>query len=415
MHATKRIDTSQDYDHRDLGLIDNGFDLPSVIVGPSSEDYQPQFTRSSEAPNSDTAVAPQRRKARMPKVLPIDYTTELRNSDLLSMSNTYTVRMSEERQTMLAKKAAKQIKNNPLHFILSNGINGVGAGIGKSHGKTPLSNMFSGTALFELVTGRALELRGQKRESEEEDPDTERRRVRPRLDENDQIGRGDWMEPHEDDDLLQLDNAEMGRDASDGREDMTLPWNNITTSLRGSSALHGALGSVTGLQGSAAGSLGRRGSRMISASPLHGRPRLSGLEPLLATGGFESDAVFGGELGALGGPSVDTEFEMFDGGATVHTQTAAWNSWQQSLLARESINFLGFIENAIHEGRAINDQFEDHATSVDFEELLPTSSTSRVVAAQALMHVLSLATKSLINANQVEEYGAIKLNLVHIM
>jgi meiotic recombination protein REC8 len=351
----------------------------------------------------------------VPKILPIDYTTELRNSDLLSMSNTYPTRMFEERQTLLAKKAAKQTRNDPFHFILGYGINGVGAGIGRSHGETPLSSMFTGTALFELITGRTLEIQGRKREREDDGSDNGQRRVRPRVDRDDQIGRGGEMEPHEDGVLMQLDDVEIGRDASGGREDMTLPWNNITASVRGSSVLRGAPGSVPGLPGSAAGSFSRCGSRMISASPLHGRPRLSGLEPLIATEGSESDAMLGNEFGAFGRPSGDTEFEIYGEGADVDTQMAARNSWQQSALERQCTNFLGFIENAIDEKRAKDEQVGKYADSVNFEELLPPSSNSRIVAAQALMHVLTLATKNVITAKQADEYGTIELCLIYTM
>jgi meiotic recombination protein REC8 len=379
---------------------------------PASDGSHLQINRSSEAPQSDTAVAPQRRKARLPKVIALDYTTELRNRDLLSMSNTYLARMAGERQALHAKKAAKQAKHNPHHWILDGGINYVGYGIGKSHGKTPLSYLFSGNALFEFATGRTLETRGKKRESEGDESTFVQRRVRSRVDGEDQVGRGGESGQHEDDFPTQVDDVEIGRDASVGDGDVSnFPWN-VTASVHGSSVQRGLSGSAPGLPGSVAGSLGRRGNRMVSASPLHGRARFSDLEPLIVTEGFESDVMLGNEFGAYERPSGDTEFEMYDPEANPSTQTATRMSGQQPILDQQSANFLGFIASAIDERHTTGNDARSAVDNVEFEELLLPHANSQIVAAQALLHVLTLATKNFITASQLEEYGAIELRLI---
>jgi meiotic recombination protein REC8 len=412
---TDQLTPSQDVDQVDINARIGDALIPSGGAESSSIGYRPQINRSSEIPQSDSAAAPMRRKARLPKVIALDHATELRNRDLLSMSNTYLARMSKERLDLLAKKAAKQAKNDPLRWILGGGVNGVGNGIGRSYGKTPLSNMFSGHELFGFVTGRVLEIRGQKRESEGDGSADAQRNVRPRLDEEDQVGRGDGLGPYEDGFIMHVDDVEVGRDATDGVGDVSnFPWN-VTASLRGSSVLRGLQGSALGLPGSITGSIGRRGSRVVSASPLHGHARLSGLESLIVTEGFESDAFLGNEFGGLGAPSGDTEFDMYYPGANANTLDMAEVTYQQSALDRENANFLGFMGDTINEKQVKGDQAGTIFDSIEFEELLPPNANSRVVAAHALLRVLTLATKNLISAIQQEEYGAIELRLIRLV
>ena len=103
------------------------------------------------------------------------------------------------------------------------------------------------------------------------------------------------------------------------------------------------------------------------------------------------------------------DFEHYGPGAVVDTQTAADSQWVRSMLDHEAGNFLAFVETKIAErpGRD-NDEEQDElagaarpgSNSITFEEMLPPSQNSKVVASQALYHILALATKSLINVNQ---------------
>jgi meiotic recombination protein REC8 len=384
-------------------------------TGPVSVSHHPQLDDTSEVPHSTSAAAPQRRRHKVSKVIAFDQTIELRNRDLLYMNNSYLDRMTEERQKILSKKAAKQVKDGSLRWILGGGINGVGNGIGMSHGMTPLSELFSGIALFEFVTGRTLETRGQKRESEGSDT-VDARHIRPRLHKESQVGRDTEIGLGYDTQRMSLDDMEVGRNTPNALGDISssMPWN-FAASIRGSSVHHGLPGSGPGVPGSVAGSIGRHGSRMISASPLHGRPRLSGLEPFVAIEGLESDFILGGELAAFVGPSDDAEYEMYARGAEVDNQTASKTSWQKTILDQESNNFLEFIKNAIAEKRVRGDQAHIEVDSVEFEEMFSPNGNSRVLAARALLNVLILATKHLIVASQFEEYGSIHIHLQPVM
>jgi meiotic recombination protein REC8 len=387
--------------------INDGYDLPGP-TGLSSDALNAPTHRSSDQAHSDSASAPQRRKARVPKAIPRDRHIELCSKELIAMNNEYLANMAQQRQERRARKAVKLSKDSALSWILGSGINGVGKGLGASHGKTPLADMFSGDALYKMITGISLQPQSQKRDSEGDESEDARRRVRPRLTEEDQIGRGADMQFDEGNYLMQGDDLETGREAPEGIEDISsaMPWN---LSIRGSSISRGL---QSGKPGSITGSFGRRRSRMASASPLHGRGVVSSHELLPRIEGLDSEAYIGGEFGGLEEPTASDEFELYGPAARVDTQTAAQSSWQKAALDRESNNFLDFIENAIDEKRIAlqtADPLADVTENVEFGELLPPNKNSRVVAAQALLHVLTLEMKNCITVKQLEAYGPITL------
>lgn len=177
--------------------------------------------------------------------------------------------------------------------------------------------------------------------------------------------------------------------------------------------------SVPGMGGVGPSPLDRRASRITSASPLLGRgpQRYSSLELPIAD-----------ETGELGGdrPLSDDqafeEFQLYGPGAAVSTQTAADSQWLKSTLNQEASNFLAFVEAQIAALPAPEDDEEDELSgpiqpkpSVTFEELLPPQQNTKIVAAQALYHVLALATKSLLVVKQDPADGLIDLSLPTLM
>ena len=155
---------------------------------------------------------------------------------------------------------------------------------------------------------------------------------------------------------------------------------------------------------------------MPSASPLvgRGRQRYSSLERPLAADDHDE---------MLGDPRMSDnealeEFQLFGPGAAVSTQTAADSQWVRSALNQEASNFLAFVEAQIGAIPAAEDDEEDELSgqpepkaSITFEEMLPPQHNTRIVASQALYHVLALATKSLINVKQDPADGPIDLSL----
>lgn len=163
-----------------------------------------------------------------------------------------------------------------------------------------------------------------------------------------------------------------------------------------------------------AGSFDRRASRVISASPLLGRGPHRGSSLELPQHGNDEDFL-GGQL-ASNDPALE-DFELYGPAAGVDTQTAAQSQWVQETLGQESTNFLAFVEAELARAPASADDDEDELggearaprTSINFHELLPPAQHSKIVAAQAFHHVLTLANKGLLIVDQVVGYGPIRM------
>lgn len=411
---------------------------------------------SSEIPreheSSESAEAPMRRRRREPRELATDARQELRNADLAAWKDNYLANMSEAAQHKANHKASSVAKKNAAFWVVGSGIGGVGARLGSPTFKSPL-DMFAGDAMMEALTGVPITnssstTRKRGREDEEDETsDNDGRRVRPRDVEDQQIGRGDAI-VIPDDETMEIPGSdvskkslhhstkradidqgiEIGRHAPPPLEDPSMPWNISVSSRAGSIARNHPLGfpsSIGGFPTSGAGplslprqgSLDHRASRLTSASPLvgRGRERYSSLELPI----HEDDD----EL--LGGRHVSDEqalqsFELYGPGAGVATQTAAQSQWVRETLNQEAGNFLEFVTVQIAAiEQPEHDEEEDELAgddlarkeTVSFEELLPPGLHSKIVAAQALHHVLTLGTKSLLTIRQWEPYGQIELGL----
>jgi meiotic recombination protein REC8, fungi type len=213
-----------------------------------------------------------------------------------------------------------------------------------------------------------------------------------------------------------------------------MPWDIFSVSRQGSvrpvgSAAAGMTSSVggpgRGMELGPPPGLSRRGSRLTTASPLQGRgvplplsQRISIIstpdrERLATSGAFgEDDEMLGAELPAVGDES--DEFQFFGPAATVGTQTAAQSQWVAAALDSESKNFLDFMDAQMQaQAPAVAEEEgeagESRRPRATLEGLLPPQEHSRAVAAQAFLHVLTLASKSLVTVRQEEGFGDIEL------
>ena len=164
-----------------------------------------------------------------------------------------------------------------------------------------------------------------------------------------------------------------------------------------------------------AGSLDRRASRIPSASPLVGRGRLrhSSLEIPPAE---DDEELLGGRL--ISDDQAVDDFQLYGPAAAVDTQTAGQSQWMRATLNQEANNFLEFVKAELTALPVLASDDEDELSGdglsrspISFERLLPPSQHSKIVAAQALHHLLALATKSLITVRQDSPYGSINLSL----
>lgn len=206
-----------------------------------------------------------------------------------------------------------------------------------------------------------------------------------------------------------------------------MPWNTYAASSRAGSIRPAP--SAAGVSSSVGGpgpfdiappSVSRRISRLISESPLE-RRRL-GLSSQVGSLVLQEDTDVGGdgddfdiedsELDRRLAGNLDEDFELYGPAAAVSTQEAADSQWLAATLEQEAFNFLSFLETTIQQKEAENELKTDEQQMITFEELLPSQENTNVVAAQGLLHVLSLATKNLIRVRQTEDFGDIMLGVV---
>lgn len=195
----------------------------------------------------------------------------------------------------------------------------------------------------------------------------------------------------------------------------------------GTSSISGApLGGLGGLGGPSS----RPGSRLVSATPSRGRLEVTPTaaptddhdEPvvdLLAIDfndeqGDSSQGSDPAEATAALGPTQ--EYEIFGLAAAMETQEANQPEWIRRTLDREAINFLSFVQASIsravereEEDTQASDKARDDEASIAFDTLLPPATNTRIVAAQGLLHVLTLVTKDMLHAEQDAAFGPIDL------
>lgn len=406
-------------DYMDVDLPLSGDDLPQGEAFPSTSD-QPQSdnTQAYQADESElSADAPMRRKrTRKPKTIPRDVINELRNTDLANWNANYLQNMAEASRIKNAHKAPLQAKKNAEFWVWGSGVGGIGRRAPGASLPTPW-DIFCGDNLYELYTGKDRRETAAKKHDRDSGIDEqmveEARRVRPRLDEDEeQLGRG------QDDEgmiLLGDEEVELPRDEPAALDDQqifsAMPWN-ISASNRGSSAVPRS----TGLQGS----MQQRRSRMVSESPLKNRGQRGNLDALRHLSGDVSLDISGvGQPDPFSSDGIYLEREQIDEeGSPVRVPTRVHEA-----LSAEGGNFLEFIADGINEKRQrirgglepLSDFLQaEAAADVDeilFEELLPPQNNSKMIACQGLLMVLTLGTAGMLNVRQDGAFGEIGLSL----
>ncbi|KAF1942013.1 hypothetical protein EJ02DRAFT_512039 [Clathrospora elynae] len=397
----------------DFDLPIYGDDLPEGEAF-SSAAQQQSSQHSEVVESSETFAAPMRRQRRAPRVLPTDAAVELRNKDLADWSDNYRQNMKSAARLKIQNRAAAQAKKNAEYYVWGAGIGGIGQQLINTKGPNPF-DMFFGDNLFELVTGVSRKkVAGSKHDRDSGIDDAtqeESRRVRQKSGEpEEQAGRGAV------DEGLFLaggdEEVELPREGVTPLDDQqiasAMPWN-ISASIRGSSAIPRS-GRV-GIIGST--DQGKRGSRLVSESPLLGRGRPSALEGLKS---LESDGGNGGDEFGLPGPSSDFP----EPAAPLDTSARV-----REALSAEGENFLTFVTEAIVEKRnraradlgLMSDVLQAEAAAdiedITFEALLPPAENTKMIACQGLMMVLTLGIKGMLDVQQPEDLGDINLKLTN--
>ncbi|KAF2666394.1 hypothetical protein BT63DRAFT_482159 [Microthyrium microscopicum] len=359
----------------DLPMIGDDMPLPSDDLsaptggGPTSSAAIIESVTEEEEFN-----APLRNRVRKP--IQYDRATSFRTHVLKDQMLNYGANMLEASKIHLRNKMPTQAKKNAEHWILGSGLNSITDGVFGSIIQSPLASMFSGIALFEMITGVRLQTTPEKRRAEA-DPTEAERNVRART-ENMEQARG---APQEDDMPMMQDNdIEIPRIGAADLEDPSsaMPWN-ISASLRGSSLPPEYPQSA----------LRSRASRLMGASPLPGRPMHPPIE--------DDDGFMNIDDMPAGLTSTSNDLPV----------PANDSAFLHSVLDKDSRNFLGHVQQAILDKQNDENQRSaqlgaeevdiDHIT---FEELLPPATNNRQIAAMGLLHVLSLGTKSMLRVSQ---------------
>jgi meiotic recombination protein REC8 len=423
--------------------MDEEFILPDAEPFPSfagarraqleSEASAVNPTKSSSI-SAEAQLKTRRRKA--PKPITTDKRVAVTSAEFKSWNEDYLQNMDAAIHLKQAHRAPTLAKKNAYTWVFGNGVGGIGGGIGSSK-LSSLLEMFSGDNLMAAITSAPVPKRSTRASNHplEDDDESETRRVRARQEtEEEQVGRGG-----EDDGFVPVFEesigVEAGRDPQSALEDhaaSAMPWN-ISSSLHsyrnlpgpGSSSAPG-YGIIGGRQSSI---LSSKHGRLTSASPFIGRggidmPDLERIDDLGFPANSTENFIDALELQSIQLTDTQAEdFEIFGPTATVDTQTAQDSYWIKEALARESLNFLEYVKNTLLEKEG--DEVEDDVLmggaesaklrEVGFETLFPPESNSMMVAAQAFHHVLTLATKNLLNVRQAEPYAEIWMSVKELI
>ncbi|KAF5231020.1 hypothetical protein FAUST_9516 [Fusarium austroamericanum] len=303
-----------------------------------------------------------------------------------------------------------QARRNAKTFLFDNGLAGVAKSpLGKTH---PLAGKFSGMALLAQLQGRdpepepELQSRGRRRTSAEAFPDEqdEQRNIRQRTEnenDGDEFGRGHAKDTGAimfGEDLA----PEIGLDAAKGLEDRhsssMAPWSRPPSIAPGSS-LRGH-GSVQ--------------KRHLAPSPLHGRgsvvrsiERFSDLPDL--PDNSDDVAMLHSQDSSMGNEGFMGDFDFTDGKDTQNS----------GVIDSSALDFLGYATARAQERGYTRPRDQADRRWIDFntltEELDDPTSTKKFVS-EAFMHVLVLATKSIVAVEQEgiadnQPFGTIRIGL----
>jgi hypothetical protein len=164
---------------------------PAEPFSPRRPPGEPEPAPPGEEETPSTAISAPQRRARVAKPLGLDERQGLTNAELKQWNEGYLDNMQDAVDAKLPYKLFHQAKRNAEHWVVGQGIGGVGNGLGQDHAPGPF-HMFSGATLLAAVTGRELSPARTKRTrslSPGSVAEEEERRVRARHEEGGEMGR----------------------------------------------------------------------------------------------------------------------------------------------------------------------------------------------------------------------------------
>ncbi|TFB02129.1 Meiotic recombination protein rec8 [Trichoderma ghanense] len=302
-----------------------------------------------------------------------------------------------------------QAKKNAMALLYEYGVAHVGAYHQKAGLVHPLASEFAGISLKARLQGQEPDeveqlepiKRGRRRKSDEAfDGEQEggNRSTRPRMTEDVELGRGEDHNAPDDAHIMFDDNSvpEIGMDAAPPMEDRhsssMMPWSRPGSAVPGSSVRGSAQKSKV-----APSPLFNRGSA-LGVIDRHSDPA----EPLFGMDDFGSQV----SSFQMGGPVGPLDFDQGNNDAQASTQG----------LDLTSQNFLGYVTEQAEKTGVTHSRDPRNRRWIDFEELADPSTHTKAIAAQAFLHVLSLATKNVISVRQdgaaaMQPFGTLRIGV----
>ncbi|KAF2227168.1 Rec8 like protein-domain-containing protein [Elsinoe ampelina] len=383
-------------------------DLPT---GSAAEVQQQEDEDTPAQAHEQSAAAPNRAQ-RQRRTLPLDSQMELRNQDISDWNDNYVQHMQRDAAHRFHQRNAHVARINAQAWLNGAGLLGIGNLLANDNIPAAL-RMFAGPNILtppDTPPDHGSPVSSKRARSNSSTSSS--RRVRPRLTSQDlEQGRGnagDVQVPQLDDDFAvgAADEAELptevGREAQTplaDRQSSQMPWNlshgssaqrrfNLPTGGYGSSSVAGAPLSQ-GLRGSS-----------IAPSPLLGRDRHA-----------EEEGILGEETFQL--PMDDTAMEdampTGEDESQLDSQGVRRSSlpWAVKTMDTEQLNFVAFLMDKIDEKRATEQDGQDgqEGIALTFEEAFSPKNTDKVIASQALMHILALNGRNVLKVEQDNDEG----------
>ncbi|KAM0461882.1 hypothetical protein ACHAO4_001070 [Trichoderma viride] len=366
---------------------------------------QPQRSERAEAGTNQVSARMARSRRVDPNAMMDERITvssrELRDWTENYISNTESLRQQQRKTTTTLGQARK----NAVILLYDYGVASVGAYYQAEGLFHPLAADFAGISLKTRLQGKEPDeiehlepaKRGRRRKSDEAfegEHDEDERNTKQRIVDEVEFGRGgDHDEAH----IMFDDNSvpEIGMEAEPPMEDRhsssMMPWSRPGSAVPGSSVRGSAQKPKT-----APSPLLGRGSA-LSSIDRHSDPA----EPFFGMDDFGShDSSF-----QLGGPVGPLDYDR-DNATQFSTQG----------LDVTSQGFLGYVAEQAAKTGVTYSRDKKHRQWIEFKELAEPFTHPRAVAAQAFLHVLSLASKNVISVHQegaaaMQPFGAIHIGI----
>jgi meiotic recombination protein REC8 len=407
MESLEVVDDHAKPDQDPIFGDDGDFVMADVPLVTHSKEAHPA-RQSTETPELSTdSGSPVRRRAVRRRAIKLDDNGARTNfsSAVLEEWRANYLQHNEDQanQKWPPKVTTKQAQSNAFTVMFGVGLCGVGRPNGVDGFKHPLAELFAGEALeasvFDLQRSEgsgSKNGRGNRRSAsdafdEEDNSEEGGRRVRPRVDTDDLQPDMGAHQPNlndADDGMpILFDEPDMQPEAAreqqgrleDRMSSSIMPWNR-TPSVHRPSSVIGSKQNVPG-------------SRQATGSPKN-----IDIQPIDRYS--DGPGAPTSELGFGPLPSLHSDFEEFGPAALVPTQQAEDSQWMHSALDTAGNEFLGYVKEQAKRTGGLLEGEEDGRLWIEFSELAVPGKHTKIVAAQAFLHVLTLGTKNVIKVDQ---------------